>query len=121
MTDDWVGADGRAADGVDGAAVAAGEVVDHLEEEAGDEVEPLGVEGDALAVEEYLGALPGGEDELSFQDAFSLERASIGASRAIILVLRGPCHRRLDRRMTARCTWTTTRRTNPVPGVKWSP
>src|SRR5262249_53683133 len=59
-----------AADGVDRTAVAAGEVVDHLQDEAGDEVQALGVQRDALAVEEHLGALPGGEDELAAQKAF---------------------------------------------------
>src|SRR2546425_485041 len=111
VTDDRVGADGRAADGVDRAAVAAGEVVDEVEEQPGDEVDPLRVEGDALAVEEHLRALAGGKDEIAVDHAlFGDERLepvplvhrNPPKSFAIILGLKRPCHLRNNR--PAACT-----------------
>src|SRR6185295_16636518 len=52
-----------------GAAVAAGEVIDEFQEQAGDEVDPLGIERDPLAVEEHLRALARGEDEVPREHA----------------------------------------------------
>jgi len=89
--DDRVGADGRAADGVDGAAVAPDQVVDEVEDHPGDEVQPLRVEGRALAVEEHVGALAGGQAKsprsthFSAIRAFSLFRASTGPPRKRLL------------------------------------
>jgi len=128
VADDRVGADGRAADGVDRAAVAAGEEVDEVEDQARDEMDPLGVEGDALAVEEHVRSLAGGEDEVAAEDALfgdeppqpvprvhgtplkcctSTEQAACrskaaGSAFAIILALKRPCHPWIGRPAAAR-------------------
>src|SRR3989442_7988855 len=60
VTDDRVGADGRAADGVDRAAVAAGGGGDEVGEQPGGEGGPLKVAGDRPAGGEHLRAPAGG-------------------------------------------------------------
>src|SRR5207247_4669688 len=70
VADDRVGTDGRTADGVDEAAVAAGEVVDQVENQPGDEVQPLRVEGDPFAVEKHRRSLAGGQEKIPPEQAF---------------------------------------------------
>src|SRR5207245_10087422 len=75
VADNRIGADGGAAEGVNRAAVLAGEVVDEVEDERRDEVDALGVERDALEVEEHLRALARSEDEVAAQDALLLDES----------------------------------------------